>query len=139
MLARCDGILLELAALTCCAADRTRPGRVEILEVLAQDSDRLRMLFESLKGQGDFELDVVAKLAFDLECEDLLVECQRLAIVSRERVQLVRVGAAGQLISEIDQDVRDRLLPIRREDAACLGGEDGLGGLDLSARLERGP
>ncbi len=61
VLAGCDGILFELAALTRRAADRTRPGRVEVVEVLAQDGDRLRMLFEALEGQGDFELDVVAR------------------------------------------------------------------------------
>ncbi len=69
------------------------------------------------------------ELALDLECEDLLVECERLGVVGRERVELVRVGAAGKLVGEIDQDVRDRLFAVGREDAACLFGEDGLGGL----------
>ena len=129
VLTGCDWILFELAALTCRAADRTSPGRVEVVEVLAQGSDRLRMLFKALKRKGGFELNVVTQLALDLECEHLLVERERLGVIGRERVELVRVGAAGKLVGEIDQDVRDRLFAVRREDAACLCRKDGLGGL----------
>ena len=53
------------------------------------------MLFKALEGKGNFELDVVAEFALDLECQNLLVKREGLDVVRRESVEFVRVGPRG--------------------------------------------
>ncbi len=112
MLSRGDGILLALVALTRNAANGAGPGRIEFVEVLPKNVNRFGVLVQTLERQGNFKLNVISKFTLDLERENLLIQREGFQIIWRECIKLIRCGAAGKLVGEIDQHICDRLFTI---------------------------